>query len=96
MAWQEDPEKVSAQRALLAKWEFLFLRNGPPWGETLGWPSLAGLFYRCSRCGYYMKASDNCYDTCYCGAMHRDVDAGRFGSTFGDDAIESVRGDLRL
>jgi len=29
---------------------------------------------------------------CRCGALHKDADTGRFGSTFGDDAMEIYRG----
>lgn len=28
------------------------------------------------------------YDHCGCGAIRKDIDAGRFGSSLGDDAIE--------
>jgi len=38
-----------------------------------------------------MHADFDDYFNCSCGAMHLDRDAGRFGSTFGDDAILTYR-----
>jgi hypothetical protein len=38
-----------------------------------------------------MPADFNDYFTCTCGAMQLDIDAGRFGSQFGDKSIEVYR-----
>lgn len=66
-----------------------FLGPGPP--STRGWDRSPDLFYRCSRCGSVMPADFNDYFTCTCGAMSLDIDAGRFGSHFGDKSIEVYR-----
>jgi hypothetical protein len=34
-----------------------------------------------------MRADHDDYFTCTCGALHLDIDAGRFGSRFGDANI---------
>ncbi len=46
------------------------------------------LLAKCSQCGYLMPLDSTTYDRCSCGALNKDPDAGRFGSTFGDDSIE--------
>jgi hypothetical protein len=38
-----------------------------------------------------MAAEHDDYFTCACGAMHLDIGASRFGSSFGDKAILTYR-----
>jgi hypothetical protein len=71
----------------LASLRFRHLQLGPP---PTGWPARPNLFYRCLNCGYITPSTPRDYDTCFCGAMSRDADAGRFGSDFGDGAIEML------
>jgi hypothetical protein len=52
-----------------------------------GWSRQEGLYYRCAKCGDMMPAPFNDYYNCKCSAMHLDIDAGRFGSQFGDQNI---------
>ena len=61
-------------------------------GGTTGWAMRPNLFFRCTRCGYFMSADPMTYDTCFCGDLHKDAAAGRFGSMRGDAAIEVYRG----
>jgi hypothetical protein len=75
------------QLALLERRRLRFVSIGPP---RDGWPRTPGIFYRCLNCGYVMAAESMEYDTCFCGSMHRDVDAGRFGSNLGDRSIETL------
>jgi len=60
-------------------------------GTTGGWSRSADLLYLCERCGSAMRADHDDYFNCSCGAMHLDIDAGRFGSQFGDNAILTYR-----
>ncbi|GHU65683.1 hypothetical protein AGMMS49983_13800 [Clostridia bacterium] len=46
------------------------------------------LYFRCVGCGYMMNGDPNTTDSCTCLKLHKDGDAGRFGSSLGDDAIE--------
>jgi hypothetical protein len=72
----EDRERVgSASRSL----------------RSLVAPAAPDLLYVCEKCGVGMPADRNDDFICACGAMHLDVDAGRFGSRFGDDAILTYR-----
>ena len=66
---------------------YVFVRKG----TTTGWSGSPDLLYVCEKCGVGMPADQNAYFSCACGAMHLDIDARRFGSTFGDDAILTYR-----
>jgi hypothetical protein len=65
-----------------------FVRTGT---SASGWSRTKDLLYVCEKCGASMRADHNDYFNCSCGAMHLDIDAGRFGSKFGDDAILTYR-----
>ena len=81
------------QERLLATHRMEFLGMGPAaTGGTSGWAMRPDIFFRCPRCDYYMAADPDTYDDCYCGDLHKDAAAGRFGSRLGDDAIEVYRG----
>lgn len=45
------------------------------------------LYFYCKECNYLMCADPSEYDVCYCGAMSKDIDYGRFGSKYGDNEI---------
>lgn len=60
-------------------------------GTTTGWSHSGNLLYACEKCGGTMPAHHNDYFTCSCGALHLDIDAGRFDSQFGDNAILTYR-----
>lgn len=65
------------------------LGHGPAaTGGLTGWSMDADIVFRCIRCGDLMPADPDVTATCRCGALHKDADAGRFGSVLGDDAIE--------
>jgi hypothetical protein len=66
---------------------YVFVRKG----TTTGWGGSADLLYVCEKCGVGMPADRDDEFSCACGAMHLDVDARRFGSTFGDNAILTYR-----
>jgi hypothetical protein len=50
-----------------------------------GWSTGTNIYYRCAKCGSFMQASINDYFNCECGAMHLDIDYGRFGSRYGEE-----------
>lgn len=58
-----------------------------------GWSRKKGIAYRCANCGSLMPASFNDYYSCKCKAMFLDIDAGRFGSRYGDQNILVYRKD---
>ena len=71
---------------------FEYLGDGPKaTGSGLGWRMSALLAARCTSCDYYMSLDADTTDSCTCGALHKDADAGRFGSRLGDQAIEIYR-----
>ena len=73
---------------------YTYLGNGPAaTGGGSGWAMRSDLFARCIRCGSYVSLDPTEYGECQCGALHKDVDAGRFGSRLGDEAIEIYRRD---
>jgi hypothetical protein len=90
--------KRQEQHELQADNEFTYLGNGPKaTGGAFGWHMASDLYFKCIRCGYLMGAATNLtdlaqmFDRCFCGAMSKDADAGRFGSDLGDEQIEVYR-----
>ena len=84
--------KRAAQDRIAATLRMEFLGNGPKaTGGTTGWAMKPWLYFRCTRCGYYMAADPETYDECFCGDLAKDAAAGRIGSTQGDAAIEVYR-----
>jgi hypothetical protein len=66
-----------------------YLGNGPAaTGDGPGWTMRADLYARCVRCGDLMSLARDESAQCSCRALHKDTEAGRFGSSLGDDAIE--------
>jgi hypothetical protein len=63
---------------------YLYLGRGTGGG---GWRRSKCFYYRCAQCGDMMRGDQNDYFNCECNAMHLDIDAGRFGSTCGDQNI---------
>lgn len=51
----------------------------------------ADLFAKCPRCGALVSLDPTQSANCPCGGFSKDADAGRFGSSFGDEAIEIFR-----
>ena len=67
---------------------FKYLGKGPKSVDgTPGWSRSDFVYYRCVKCGSMMQSSINDYFRCDCGAMTLDIDAGRFGSNYGDNNI---------
>jgi hypothetical protein len=60
---------------------------GPQATGSYGWARSGDLIFRCAKCGTTMPSLHNDYFNCSCGAMHLDIDAGRFGSQHGDESI---------
>lgn len=80
------------QRELRGAVDLEYLGNGPAaTGAGGGWAMDRDLCFRRTECAYLMMGDPFAYDECYCGALHRDVDAARFGSRLGDDGIEVYR-----
>jgi len=52
-----------------------------------GWSRDSNIAYRCVKCGDLMSADHDDYYNCQCGAVHLDIDYGRFGSNHGDQNI---------
>lgn len=65
-----------------------YLGNGPEAARGRGWLMGERIRFKCTRCGYLMSGDPSETDTCTCGRLHKDADAGRFGSVDGDEAIE--------
>jgi hypothetical protein len=66
-----------------------YLGSGP--SATSGEPgsTMRGdLYARCTRCGDLLSLEPADGGQCACCALCKDPDAGRFGSTLGDAAIE--------
>jgi len=57
-------------------------------GADEGWKMSSELFFKCIDCGYFMNGDPNKDDICHCGKLSKDTGFGRFGSVYGDDAIE--------
>ncbi len=63
---------------------YLYLGRGTGGG---GWRRSKYFYYRCAICGDMMCGAMDDYFNCECKAMHLDIDAGRFGSDYGDRNI---------
>ncbi|MGI8469569.1 MAG: hypothetical protein ACR2N3_14070 [Pyrinomonadaceae bacterium] len=83
--------KQEQQQNLLAENDFTYLGNGPQATSGFGWVMSANLYFKCVGCEYMMSGDSRKSDNCFCGAMSKDVDYGRFGSRFGDEKIEVYR-----
>ena len=69
-----------------------YVGNGPAaTGGERGWSMRTDLHARCVRCGDFVSLDPNTYGACRCGAISKDADAGRFGSSLGDASIEIYR-----
>jgi hypothetical protein len=69
-----------------------FAGHGPSaTGSGRGWSMRADLFAKCPRCGAMLSLDPAPSANCPCGSLYKDADAGRFGSSFGDEAIEIFR-----
>jgi len=60
-------------------------------GSGLGWNMRADLVAKCPRCAGMLSLDPALSASCPCGDLYKDSDAGRFGSSFGDEAIEVFR-----
>ena len=90
--------KRQEQHELLADNEFIYLGSGPKaTGGAHGWQMSSDLYFKCIRCDYLMHAATDMtdpakmFDRCFCRAMNKDADAGRFGSVLGDEQIKVYR-----
>ena len=67
---------------------FEMLGYGPTaTGAGPGWSMSSTLFAQCPRCGDLMSLDPAETLSCRCGGLHKDADAGRFGSSDSDSAI---------
>ena len=67
---------------------FSYKGRGPSaTGSNKGWNKNKSRYFVCANCGSMLHSIINDYFTCECGAMHHDLDAFRFGSTYGDENI---------
>jgi hypothetical protein len=60
-------------------------------GDDTGWRMRAALFAKCLRCGDMVSLDPDETAMCSCGSISKDADAGRFGSSFGDEGIAIYR-----
>jgi len=60
-------------------------------GGRAGWRMRADLFAKCPRCGDMVSLDPDETATCSCGSITKDADAGRFGSSVGDEGIAIYR-----
>ena len=69
--------------------KYEYLGNGcKATGADAGWKMSVDLYFRCIECSYLMNGDPLKDDSCLCGSLHKDLGYGRFGSKYGDDAIE--------
>jgi hypothetical protein len=74
---------------LRARYELRHLGNGPmATGGGRGWRMSPTLFLKCPQCLHLVSADPTTTESCPCGALHKDADAGRIGSSFSDADIE--------
>lgn len=72
--------------------DYRYLGNGPvATGSGPGWTMSSNLYARCVRCDTFVSLDPTEYGRCTCGTLSKDIDAGRLGSSLGDDAIEIYR-----
>jgi hypothetical protein len=72
--------------------DYRYLGNGPAaTGSESGWRMDSELYARCVRCGSFVSLSPTESAQCTCGALNKDADSGRFGSSFGDDTIAAYQ-----
>ncbi len=60
-------------------------------GPGRGWNMRADLFAECPVCRDLMSLAPTETESCSCGSLHKDADAGRFGCGDGDEAIAVYR-----
>ncbi len=60
-------------------------------GSGSGWRMRADFFAMCPQCSDMMSLDPENNETCSCGGLFKDADAGRFGSTLGDENIAIYR-----
>ncbi|WP_329482085.1 hypothetical protein OG555_07465 [Kribbella sp. NBC_01484] len=71
---------------------YVLLGHGPSaTGSSGGWSMRPELFAECPRCRELMALDPNETVSCPCGSLSKDADAGRFGSTLGDESIAIYR-----
>ncbi len=90
MTEADRPPRSSARVRELFDLELLGRGPAATRGET-GWRMNQGHLFRCVQCDFFMLDQTEDCDTCFCGALHLDADAGRFGSDLGDAQIEVWR-----
>jgi len=68
---------------------FELLGYGPAaTGSEYGWRMRADLYAKCPRCSEMLTLDPAKSAGCSCGSLWLDAEAGRFGSSMGDAAIE--------
>jgi len=60
-------------------------------GSRVGWANRSDLFGRCTRCGDLLSLYPDKDQSCRCACLNKDVGAGRFGSSDGNDSIAIYR-----
>lgn len=70
---------------------YVLLGWGPGATGTRGWTMSPDLFARCPRCTDMLSLDPAETAGCSCGCLAKDADAGRFGSSDGDDAVAVYR-----
>ncbi len=79
----------SEQKKLITRYELEFLGTGPSaTGSTYGWAMSPDIYFRCTRCGWFLPARTRESVSCSCGSLSIDVDYARIGSDLVDKAIE--------
>jgi hypothetical protein len=74
---------------LRARYELRYFGNGPgATGRRSRLADVAHLVSEVPRCSHLVSADPTTTGNCPCGAVHKDADGGRIGSSFGDAGIE--------
>ncbi|MEG0770068.1 MAG: hypothetical protein RR825_04970 [Ruthenibacterium sp.] len=94
--WNTDKTQIAArQEALKKQYEFTYVGHGPRATGMFSkeFKRKAGLFVRCTQCGYYMPLDAKGEETCTCGNLRRD--ARTFKSEVGASEVEVFKGSKR-
>ena len=87
--WNVDRTQIEAQQeALKQELNFVYVGHGPKATGLFAkeFKRKAGLYARCTQCGYYMPLSASGEENCMCGNLHRDEHS--FTSEVGSNEVE--------
>ncbi len=91
--WNVDKSQLkAAQESLKKQFSFAYIGHGPKATGFLAkeFKRKAGIFLRCTQCGYYMPIDAKGTEICICGSLKRDDRD--IKSDFGANEVEVFKG----